>query len=69
METLVLANTVTALVLFALVWAVCVSVKNYGFLDVIWTLSIGLLALIEVWPAPAMLSGAPCSPASLWLGV
>ena len=46
-ETLVLADTVIASVLFALVWAVCVRVKNYGFLDVTWTLSIGLLALID----------------------
>lgn len=34
-------------VVFAIVWAICVRVKNYGFLDVTWTLSIGLLALLD----------------------
>jgi len=34
-------------VLFAAMWALCVRVKNYGFLDVTWTLSIGLLAVID----------------------
>ncbi len=28
-------------------WWMCVRVKNYGFLDVTWTLSIGMLALID----------------------
>ena len=32
---------------FAGMWLVCVRVKNYGFLDVTWTLSIGLLAVID----------------------
>ncbi len=32
---------------FALVWAICVRVRNYGFLDVAWTLSIALLLLVH----------------------
>ena len=37
----------TAILAFAAMWAVCVRVKNYGFLDVTWTLSIGALALLD----------------------
>jgi steroid 5-alpha reductase family enzyme len=47
LATLLAMNAVLALVLFAIVWAVCVHVKNYGFLDVTWTLSIGLLGLVD----------------------
>jgi steroid 5-alpha reductase family enzyme len=32
---------------FALMWLICVRVKNYGFLDVTWTLGIGLLAFVD----------------------
>ena len=41
-------------VLFAGAWLACFQVRNYSFLDVTWTLSIGLLALIDavVGPAP-----------------
>jgi steroid 5-alpha reductase family enzyme len=31
-------------VLFALVWVICVRVRNYGFLDAMWSLSIAILA-------------------------
>jgi steroid 5-alpha reductase family enzyme len=37
---------ITAATLFAVMWAICYRVKNYGFLDVTWTLVIGLLAAI-----------------------
>lgn len=47
LEKLLFLNTVLALVLFAIVWAICVRVDNYGFLDVTWTFSIGLLGLID----------------------
>lgn len=47
MLTLVIVNAATAAVLFALMWWICVRVRNYGFLDVTWTLCIGLLALID----------------------
>jgi steroid 5-alpha reductase family enzyme len=47
MATLLMVNTATAVALFAVMWWICVRVKNYGFLDVTWTLCIGLLALID----------------------
>ena len=31
----------------AFVAVVCLRIRNYGFLDVTWTLSIGLLALLD----------------------
>src|SRR5271170_1427624 len=36
-------------VLFAVVWAVCVRVRNYGFLDVIWSYGLALLAPFYAW--------------------
>jgi steroid 5-alpha reductase family enzyme len=30
--------------LFALVWALCIRIDNYGFLDAVWSLSIAILA-------------------------
>jgi steroid 5-alpha reductase family enzyme len=40
-----LAIAVPSMVLvFAAVWAVCVSIRNYGYLDVVWSLSIAVLA-------------------------
>jgi len=47
MLTLLLSGVVISVVLFAAMWALCVRLRNYGFLDVTWTLSIGLLALID----------------------
>ncbi len=32
------------LLLFAAVWAICVRIDNYGYLDVVWSLSIAILA-------------------------
>jgi steroid 5-alpha reductase family enzyme len=40
-------------VLFASSWFICFRIKNYGFLDVTWTLSIGLLALLDAIVGPA----------------
>jgi len=40
-------NAVTAIVLFAIMWIVSFRLKNYGFLDVTWTLCIGLFALVD----------------------
>jgi steroid 5-alpha reductase family enzyme len=42
-------------VLFAAAWFACYKAKNYSFLDVTWTLSIGLLALIDAFAGPAPL--------------
>lgn len=47
MLTVILVDAVAAAVVFAVAWFICVRVGNYGFLDVTWTLSIGLLALID----------------------
>jgi steroid 5-alpha reductase family enzyme len=52
MLNLLIVNAVIAAILFAVMWAVCVKVGNYGFLDVTWTLSIGLLALIDSLAGP-----------------
>ncbi len=47
MVSLLVVSTAITTILFALVWFICVRVVNYGFLDVTWTLSIGLLAFID----------------------
>ncbi len=50
-EILHLLGIATALLvlLFALLWIVCVRIKNYGFLDAMWSLSLALLAPIYAW--------------------
>jgi steroid 5-alpha reductase family enzyme len=40
-------NAGIAVLVFALAWGFSARAKNYGFLDVTWTLSIGLLALVD----------------------
>ena len=47
------SETALVAVLFAPAWFACYQVKNYSFLDVTWTLSIGLLALIDAVAGPA----------------
>lgn len=42
-ELLVLA-TALMVSLFALVWVVCVRIRNYGFLDAMWSFSLAILA-------------------------
>jgi steroid 5-alpha reductase family enzyme len=44
---LLCVNALIATALFALAWAICVRLKNYSFLDVTWTLCIGLLAVVD----------------------
>jgi steroid 5-alpha reductase family enzyme len=41
---LLAVGTCFVVVVFALVWALCVRIGNYGFLDAIWSLSIAFLA-------------------------
>jgi steroid 5-alpha reductase family enzyme len=48
-------EAVLVAILFAAAWYVCFKVKNYSFLDVTWTLSIGLLAMIDAVAGPASL--------------
>jgi len=47
MLTLIVWSVLIACVAFAAMWALCVRLGNYGFLDVTWTLSIGVLALMD----------------------
>jgi steroid 5-alpha reductase family enzyme len=39
-------------VLFAAVWAVCVKIRNYGFLDAIWSYGVAILAPIYAAVGP-----------------
>ncbi len=39
-------------VVFALAWVVCVRVRNYGFLDVVWSYGLALLAPLYAWQGP-----------------
>jgi steroid 5-alpha reductase family enzyme len=41
---LLLTGTVVALPVFALVWIISIRIHNYGLLDVVWSLSVALLA-------------------------
>jgi steroid 5-alpha reductase family enzyme len=43
---LLLIVTPSLMLVFAAVWALCVRIKNYGYLDVIWSLSVANLAPI-----------------------
>ncbi len=45
--TLLSAEIAITAVVFAVMWWICLRIKNYAFLDVTWTLSIGLLALLD----------------------
>ncbi len=47
MLTLLGIELAVVAVIFAAMWWVCVRIRNYGFLDVTWTLSIGVLALLD----------------------
>jgi steroid 5-alpha reductase family enzyme len=38
------AALLSMLLLFAAVWAICVRINNYGYLDVVWSLSTAILA-------------------------
>ena len=37
---------------FAIVWAICVRVKNYSFLDVAWSYGVAVLAPLYAWAGP-----------------
>jgi steroid 5-alpha reductase family enzyme len=39
-------------VLFAVVWAICVKIRNYGFLDAIWSYGVAILAPIYAAVGP-----------------
>jgi steroid 5-alpha reductase family enzyme len=44
-----------AMAAFAIVWAISVKVRNYGFLDVAWSYGVAVLAPLYAWCSP----GAP----------
>lgn len=39
---------------FALVWAICVRIKNYGFLDVAFSYGVAVLAPMYAWLGPGL---------------
>jgi steroid 5-alpha reductase family enzyme len=43
---------VLMIVLFAVVWAVCVKVRNYSFLDALWSYGVAILAPIYAFAGP-----------------
>jgi steroid 5-alpha reductase family enzyme len=53
MITTLLIATLAALLAFAIVWAICVRVRNYAFLDVAFSYGVGLLAPFYAWRGPA----------------
>jgi steroid 5-alpha reductase family enzyme len=44
MIVLLAAAVASMLLLFAAVWAICIRIRNYAYLDVVWSLSIAILA-------------------------
>ena len=53
MHSPLLLGTLISVVLFAAMWAVCMRLHNYSFLDVTWTYVIGLLAALAAWSGDA----------------
>ncbi len=49
MVPLLVVGTGIAVVAFAAVWVVSYRIKNYGYLDVIWSLSVAVLAPVYAW--------------------
>ena len=60
MLTLFLTALVVALTYFAVVWAICVKIGNYGFLDVAWSYGVAILT-------PFYAMRAPGPPLRAWL--
>ena len=52
MLTWLLLGLALAVVLFALVWVICVKVRNYSFLDVIWSYGVAILAPLYAFAGP-----------------
>ncbi len=60
MLTQFLIGLTIALVYFAFTWALCVKIRNYGFLDVAWSYGVAILA-------PIYAINGPGDPARKWL--
>ena len=52
MLTALLYGFIIAVVVFAFVWAICVRIKNYSFLDVIWSYGVLILAPLYAFWGP-----------------
>jgi len=52
MITWLLIGLIIAVVAFAAVWAICVRVKNYSFLDVAWSYGVAVIAPIYAFVGP-----------------
>jgi steroid 5-alpha reductase family enzyme len=52
MWPLFFAGLFLMVVVFAMAWVVCVRVHNYGFLDVVWSYGLALLAPLYAWQGP-----------------
>lgn len=52
MITWLLIGLAIAVVAFALVWAICLRIKNYSFLDVAWSYGVAILAPLYAWAGP-----------------
>lgn len=48
-------GSLLCIVTFALVWGLCVRIKNYSFLDVAFSYGVAVLAPLYAWNAPAPL--------------
>lgn len=55
MITWLLIGLAIAVVAFAVVWAICVRIKNYSFLDVAWSYGVAALAPIYAFVGPGHL--------------
>jgi steroid 5-alpha reductase family enzyme len=49
MSSTFLLGLLLMVVIFAIGWAVCVRVRNYGFLDVLWSYGLAVLAPFYAW--------------------
>jgi steroid 5-alpha reductase family enzyme len=56
MLTLLALGSLLCIVAFALIWALCVRIRNYSFLDVAFSYGVALLAPLYAWDAPAPLT-------------
>jgi steroid 5-alpha reductase family enzyme len=52
MLTWLLYALILMVTLFALIWAVCVKVRNYSFLDALWSYGVAILAPIYAFVGP-----------------
>src|SRR5262245_4177236 len=56
MTELLVTGTLISVIAFAIVWAICTRINNYGFLDAIWSLSVAVLAPLYALLGPGDLT-------------